>query len=639
MAKFKKGEKHIPGLESEGEVSPILSKSKGGISQTVLYGIVLFIFSFLIYSNTLQHGYALDDDVVFLKNRFVQQGAAGISDIFSHGFLYGFNKRNNQSYRPVVSTAFALEVALFGSNPHTGHLINVLFYAIGMVLLFMTLKLMFARYNLLVPLLITLIYAAHPIHTEVVANIKGRDDMLTFIFMLVSFNFLFQFLRNKKSLFMALSIVTYFLCLLTKENAVAIVAVFPLLIYFFTNSNLKESILKCVPYGLVVIAYLLLRNSVLDTVAFGEELNAINNGLMAAETTSEMLATNFVILGKYIMLLFFPHPLSFDYSFSEFKIVNWTNIYAIGSLLLYLAIGLFALKSFKDKNVISFGIMFYLITFSVTSNLFIKIGCTLGERFLFLPSLGFCIAIVFLLMKVLKIDGTEAALSIPTFLKVKTNRVLVGLVMLIIVGFSYKTYSRNFDWESNLTLFRADIDATPGSARTHFSLGSTLNTDSALEPDPEKKKEMLIEAIEELQKSVAIYPKFGAAYYNMGVAYFSYGDEGNALIAYNNCLKYTPGDRQALNNMGVIYFNNKQYDQALDIFFRAVNSNPDFPDPYANIGAVYQNQRKYQDAITYYNKALEFNPNNKMVMGNLVKLYNSMGDTEKSNYYSKLLSQ
>lgn len=215
---------------------------------------------------------------------------------------------------------------------------------------------------------------------------------------------------------------------------------------------------------------------------------------------------------------------------------------------------------------------------------------------------------------------------------------LTGLVMLIIVGFSYKTYSRNFDWESNLTLFMADVDAAPGSARTHFSLGSALNTDSELETDPEKKKEMLREAIEELKISVAIHPEFSAAYYNMGVAYFSYGDQNNALIAYNNCLKYTPNDKQALNNMGVIYFNNQQYDQALENFFRAVRTNPDFPDPYANIGAVYHNLGKYQDAITYYNKALKFNPNNKMVIGNLVKLYNSLGDTEKSNYYSKLLN-
>ncbi len=638
MAKFKKGEKHTQSSDSANDTKPVESKTKGIFSQTAFYAIALFIFSFLIYSNTLQHGYALDDDVVFLKNRFVQQGTDGISDIFSHGFLYGFNKRNNQSYRPIVSTAFALEVEFFGSDPHIGHLLNVLLYSLGIVLLFLTLKLVFQSYNLLIPLLITGIYAAHPIHTEVVSNIKGRDDMLTFVFMVASFNLLFQFVRSKKNMFMLLSVFTYFICLLTKENAVAIVAVFPLLLYFFTELDLKKSLIKSVPYGAIVIVYLLLRNSVLDTVAFGEKLNVINNGLMAAETTSEMLATNFVILGKYISLLFFPHPLSFDYSFSEFAIVNWTNIYAIGSLLLYIGIGLFALKTFKDKNVISFGIMFYLITFSVTSNLFIKIGCTLGERFLFLPSLGFCIVVVFMLMKILRIDKSDAGISIPQFLKNKSNTMLTGLVLLIIVGFSYKTYSRNFDWKDNLTLFRADIDATPGSARTHFSLGSALNTDSALETDPEKKKEMLLEAIEELGKSVAIYPEFSAAYYNMGVAYFSYGDENNALIAYNNCLKYTPTDKQALNNMGVIYFNNKQYDLALENFFRVVRTNPDFPDAYANIGAVYQNQGKYQDAISYYDKALEFNPNNKMVMGNLVKLYNSLGNTEKSNYYSKLLN-
>lgn len=140
MAKFKKGEKHTQDSESVIETTQAVSKSGRVFSQTALFAIVLFIFSFLIYSNTLQHGYALDDDVVFRQNRFVQQGMDGISDIFSHGFLYGFNKRNNQSYRPIVSTAFALEVEFFGSDPHTGHLLNVLLYSLGIVLLFFNAK-------------------------------------------------------------------------------------------------------------------------------------------------------------------------------------------------------------------------------------------------------------------------------------------------------------------------------------------------------------------------------------------------------------------------------------------------------------------------------------------------------------------
>jgi len=69
-------------------------------------------------------------------------------------------------------------------------------------------------------------------------------------------------------------------------------------------------------------------------------------------------------------------------------------------------------------------------------------------------------------------------------------------------------------------------------------------------------------------------------------------------------------------------------------FLKTVKAYPNFPDPYANIGAVYHNQGNYQEALKYYNKALEFNPNNRMVIGNLAKLYNSLGDVEKSNYYS-----
>ncbi len=122
MANYKKGEKHDPFKAGKNKQAQLGQQGAG----TRIIAVVLFVFSFLIYSNTLQHNFVLDDDVVFKQNQFAQQGIDGIPDIFSHGFLYGFNKMNNQSYRPLITTVFALEKEFFGTEAHTGHLINVL---------------------------------------------------------------------------------------------------------------------------------------------------------------------------------------------------------------------------------------------------------------------------------------------------------------------------------------------------------------------------------------------------------------------------------------------------------------------------------------------------------------------------------
>jgi Flp pilus assembly protein TadD len=435
-----------------------------------------------------------------------------------------------------------------------------------------------------------------------------------------------------------MSVVSYFACLLTKENAVAIIAVIPLTLYVFEEMDLKRSLQLTVPFAIILLVYMVIRGQVLDSVESRETLDIINNTLMAAKTQSEMLATNFVILGKYLALLVFPHPLSFDYSYNQFPIVNWGNWQALLSFTVHIALGVYATSKILKRDVLAYGILFYLITFSVTSNLVVKIGATLGERFMFIPSLGFVIAFVFLLLKLLNRNEPED--NKRTYSIAQPNaKILIGGVFIVVLAYSAKTYTRNFDWKNNLTLFRADVDATPNSARTHFSLAAALNSTAVTQEDPAVKAQMLQESIASFQRSVEIYPEFASAWYNMGVAYFNNGDPQNAQIAYENCLLYNTFDKQALNNLGVIYFNRNEYSAAIEYFSRAIEAHSNFPDPYANLGACYHNMGDSQNAIKFYTKALQFNPNNQKVNGNLAKLYNTLGDGVKADYYRKRSGQ
>ena len=309
--------------------------------------------------------------------------------------------------------------------------------------------------------------------------------------------------------------------------------------------------------------------------------------------------------------------------------MGWTDVQALGSLLVYIGLGVYALTGLKRRDVLSFAILFYIITLSVTSNRFVKIGCTLGERFLFVPSLAYCIALVVIAERLMK------KMSDPTRL-MRNVTVIICFVLLPLV---LKTYDRNKDWKDNITLFTADVEAVPNSARAHFSLASALNNSAPMEADPVKKANMLSEAIAGFNTTLDIYPEFAAAWYNMGVAYYALGEEANAQGAYERAIELNANDKQALNNMGVIYFNKKDYANALSFFNRAVEADPSFSDPYANIGAAYHNQRDYPNAITYYLKALSLQPRNRGVLSNLSKAYNNIGDTEKANYYANLAKQ
>lgn len=639
MGKHKKLKNKEISEEKKSAIVPSIYLGNRKTNRLIFF--LLFAFTFLLYGNTINHGYVLDDEVVYVKNRFVQQGIDGINDIVSYGFLYGFNNRNNQSYRPLTLINFAIEKEIFGNNPKANHFFNVLFYAIANVLLFLLLYKLFAARNqsstgankksYIIPLLITLLYIAHPVHTEVVANITSRTEILSFLFAVLSFNFLMDHLLTNKRKFLVYSLIAYFLCLIAKENGITLVAVVPLILYFFTDISFKKIVGLSMPFLCILAIYLLIRNAVLDTLVFGEKMDVINNTLMAAENSSEMLATNFVILGKYLILLFYPHPLSWDYSYNQFPIVTFLNIKALTSLFIYIALSIYCIIGIKKKDLIAFGILFFIITLSITSNLFIKIGATLGERFLFAPSLGFCIAIIMLFSKILKID-TIGNLS-------KNRSKLIGITIVILALYSFKTIDRNKDWKDNFSLFSSDVKACPESARTHFALASEYRVEGERERDPTRRNSLQTKAIRGFNKSVEIYPGFTASWYNMGVTYYAKGEVDNALFAYQKAIETNPSYQQALNNIGVIYFNRKSYDSALKYFQKAITSNPKFADPYANIGAVYHNKGEYDKAITYYEKALQFNPNNTNVNNNLAKLYKSLGDADKANYYSQRAGQ
>lgn len=588
--------------------------------------VLIAAFAILLYWNTFGHEYVLDDDVIIRANAHVQDGFQGIPMIFKKGFYHGFNQVNEGSYRPMILMNMAIEKEYWGNDPKVGHVFNVLWYALSCLVLFSFLRNLLTDKSWHLPLIITLLYVAHPIHTEVVANIKSRDEILCFLFIVASLNMLLLHIKKGHPLLLLGSLILYLLSLLTKEYGITLIAVIPFMLYLFTNETYKSIAKKTLAFVGVAALYFIIRSNILDDLAFKEEMDVINNCLASATNYSDRLATTILILGKYLVLLILPHPLSFDYSLNQVPIVSWGNFGAISALLAHLGLAYFIFKGVKTKSVIAFGIAFYLITLTIVSNLFIEIGASMAERFLFTPSVGFVIVLALVIAKIIGYNSSTQFRKVPYF----------AAMGLIIGLYSFKTIDRNKDWESNLTLFEADVLAAPNSARTHFSLASTYNTMGGLEQDPAKKLELLNKAIAGFNKSLEIYPNYSAAWYNMGVAYYSMNDQVSALTAYENTLKINPNDKQAYNNAGVIYFNRKDYDNALTYFLNAVRVNPTFADAYANIGAVYHNRAQYEQAIENYEKAIGLRPNYKLVLGNLAKVHNTLGNTERAAYYSQL---
>jgi len=586
--------------------------SKSGSAQWYVIPALIFVLCFTLYGNSIQHGYVLDDDIYTRKNVYVQEGFSHLKDIFNKGSLYGFNKVGESQYRPLALLNFMIEVQWFGLNPHVSHFFNVLFFAIACILLFLLLKRIFYQYNPLIPLSIILLYVFHPIHTEVVANIKSRDEILGFMFGVLSLLLLMRYKEEGKSKLYTWSLIAFACAGFSKENYLMFAIVAPLVIYYFTDTDIKKSLYQSIPFIGIVVFYILVRGAVLTNNTFKDKLEIINNSLMAAKSGSDQLATEFVMLGKYLYLLVIPYPLSWDYSYNQIPIVSFANIKAIGSVLLYLALGGYAVWSFKNKSLYSFAIFFYLLTMFLTSNLMVKIGSSFGERFLFAPSLSFCMVVPFFMAKALKLN--------PEDMKWHNKNTFYTILGVILLVYACILIPRNGDWEDSLPLFKSGVIASPNSVRAHDALAREYRSQAEATNDPAQKHQLYAMSLAEFHKALNIYDKDADLYYNMGVSYYEDGMQDSAMYVYLKAVAVNPKYTLAYNNLGVISFNKKDFPKAIEYFENSYKADTNNAQALANIGAAYQNEGNNDKAVYYYNMVLQKDPNNATVRNNLSKI-------------------
>ena len=359
---------------------------------------LLFLFGFLIYANTITHDYALDDAIVITDNQYTQDGLAGLKGIFSYDTFYGFFKEEGKSklvaggrYRPLSLATFAVEISIFGASPFVSHIVNALLFALCGYLVFYVLNEILQQIpnGAIISLFTAFIFAAHPIHTEVVANIKGRDEILAFLGSLMALYFAFVAFKSKKSMWHLPGAFCLFLGLLSKENAITFLAIIPLSIYYFGGKSvtLKNITLNTLPYLLVTMLFLVLRNAVLGS-DFGEgSFELMNNpflkwqnGVYTPFNFAEKAATIAYTLGLYVWLLFFPFNLTHDYYPRHIPIITFDHFGAILSVVLYAIMIFYALKGLKSKNILSFGLSIYLINLSLVSNILFPIGTNMRRE-------------------------------------------------------------------------------------------------------------------------------------------------------------------------------------------------------------------------------------------------------------------
>ncbi len=592
--------------------------------------VIIFLLPFVLYYQSTSFGYVLDDQIVFSENKFTKKGFSGIGDLLTTESMTGYfgeqkNLVEGNRYRPLSLITYAIEYGIVGElKPGLSHFINILLYALTGLLLFRVLTMMLRKrpstvWWLAIPFLTSLLYIAHPIHSEAVANIKGRDEILALLLSLATLYAMLRYMDKKNLTWLISSCALFFLALLSKENSITFLAVISLTVYFFSEYKLKSNMIGLGALVLTTIAYLALRFSAAGIPEFGKEINDLMNNPFLGMEGGEKLATIMFTLYKYIQLYIFPHPLSHDYYPYAIPVLGFGDIRAIGSLLLYLGLAGWGIYGIRKKKLSSYAILFYLATLTIVSNIVVNLGTFMNERFIYMASVGLALLMsYFISEKIGKWNG-------------KTGVIIASaLAGLLLIGYSVKTMTRVPAWESALSLNTSAVKNGTNSARANSFMATALYNEGR-ESNAADKWDKLKLGYEYAEKAVKIHPNYqNGNLMKAGIAAELYKSDRNEKLLLDRFAEVMS------KRPDVSYVN-----EYLDYLENRTDDMDYLLNWYADVSIenVLKKANRPKWALHYLNRAYVLDKSNKKILEGISLVYGVLGDSAKSQSFKTMAEQ
>lgn len=623
----------------------------------LIQALLIVALTFAAHSSSLRNQYALDDELIILRNVPVQRGISGIGEILTtHMFASYFESIGsealaaNRHWRPLSVITFAVEQSLFGrtlgddyravlSEWNTGsaaedlparrdamerqideanreiafhrHLVQLLLYAASLVVLLLFLRKCIFPTVPMAAFVTTLVFALHPIHTEVVANIKSRDEILSLLFILLAGIFVFEWDRTRKQRALLLAMASLGLALLTKEYAVVAPIIFGCALVLVRGRDLRRVAMSTVvPLMIVVAVYLVVRQAF---VSGGGSVDLASQDLLidpflklrTGEMEGSIVATKIDIIDHYLRLLLFPHPLSSDYSYAAFSYQTFASPTFWLSLLIHAALIALTIFAWQRRHILAFaGIVYFGFL------ILVQIGATMGERLIYHSSLGFAMLL----------GWGIARLPRPAM--------AVACVALA-VPYGVASFARDRAWADNRTLFLTDVKTVPGSALVNGNAGAQIMNE-ALDlirernernlqltgADRDVIKKRAADALVYLRRAVSVHERYVNAWINIGIAHYYREEWEPAGTAFARAAAISPNHpalRQYATNfhmLGMALARSGDLRGGSAMFRRAAAASPgDIRFKTAYAASAFMDLR-FAEAKSAFQEALAIDPNN-----------------------------
>jgi protein O-mannosyl-transferase len=543
--------------------------------------LLLLAASGLVYANTLPNDFAYDDGFFVLDNHAVT--TFSLPELFRP-----IAKLSAAYYRPLTSTTWAMNWALAGARPCGYHFVNLLLHVAVTLLLYFLLQKLFEKSPQAtnISFAAALLFAVHPIHTEAVAWISGRSELLVAVFLLAAW------LLHLKDRPLA-SAACFVLALLSKESAVVF---FPLVLagdYALAKYKPLSRYLTLSALTVLYVAFLWK----LQGGHFAKGPSSPLDNMLANLPPLWRILNALRIAWKYVALQLYPANLSVDYSY------NAIPLYAAWSHTLPAAIATLAVIALciwagltKRREWMLAGVI-YLGAFAVTANVLVPTGTIMAERLAYLPSIGICLLLALLWI------NFEALHSKAAF----------SLLAAVVVLLGARTVLRNRDWQNNFTLYSAAVKTVPDSARAHGLLGQEY-----------LRRGELLPAASEFQLALNIFPDYPQAIENYGLAESRLGDDEKARLLLTRALRISnksDGDYSfRAVTLAAWLLQHHDDDAALQILNQVIVDYPGESRAWSNRAVIHYHRREFAAATNDAQQALRLDPASAQAQGLLAEL-------------------
>ncbi|XP_022904598.2 protein O-mannosyl-transferase Tmtc3-like [Onthophagus taurus] len=641
-------------------------------------GAVVALTCVFCYHNSCYCGFVFDDISAIKDNRDLRPHTP-LANVFLNDF-WGtpmHKEQSHKSYRPLCVLTFRWNYLMWQLEPMGYHLVNMLLHSVVCLMYFRMCSMFLPELSSFVA---AMLFAVHPIHTEAVTGVVGRAETLSSVFFLAAFMFYSRAARSRKVTgwrFLFLSMISMATAMLCKEQGITVAGICAAYEIFVSQrmrlqeikyllksaittkstpqlSLSQEATKRLAVLGVTTICLLLIRLQIM-----GSQLpvfTRFDNPASVASTPTRQLTYNYLI-SVNLWLLLFPCDLCCDWTMGTIPLVeSLLDIRNLSTLMAYGALGLLAATAAFTENrqqsiTIVMSLALLILPFLPASNLFFPVGFVVAERVLYMPSMGFCLLVGYGWSVICEKKGRKLAWTIFT---------------VILLAHGSKTYLRNWDWESEYSIFMSGLRVNQRNAKLFNNVGHALEGQGRF-----------TEALRYFQTAVSVQEDDVGAHINVGRTYnhlkmFKEAEEAylraksllpkakpgesyQARIAPNhlnvflnlanliskNSTRLEEADmlyRQAISmradytqayiNRGDILIKLNRTKEAQEVYERALLYDSNNPDIYYNLGVVFLEQGKASQALAYLDKALEFDPDHEQALLNSAILLQEFGRPE-----------